>query len=127
MPFVLWACTKTPEQRAQAMIKDYMQAHLNDPASFELVQYSNLANRTPMERAFVQITKECIAQHKSDSIDTYLARFKESYSNKGKDPYEVLGREMTCKFRANNVYGAKVLQEQTFVFDTDVSHIVAVE
>lgn len=127
MSFALGACTKTPEQRAQAMIEDYMQENLNDPASFELVEYSNLANRTPMERAFVLITNECIAKHQSDSIDAYLQRFKDSYTKQGKDPYEVLNKEMSCKYRANNAYGAKVIQEQMFVFDTDVTHIVAVE
>ena len=125
--FMLAACAKTPEKQAQALIEDYMKAHLNAPASFELVEYSNLANRTPMVRALELITNECIAEHKSDSIDVYLARFKENYTKSGKDPYEVLGKEMTCKYRANNAYGAKILKEETFVFDPDVTHIITVE
>ncbi len=124
---MLAACSKSPEQKAQAMIEDYMQAHLNDPASFELVKYSNLGKRTPMERAFVQITNECIAQHMSDSIDVFLARFKENYSSKGKDPYEILGWEMSCKYRANNAYGAKILKEETFVFNPEMTEILVVE
>lgn len=125
--FMLAACAKTPEKQAQALIEDYMKAHLNDPASFELVEYSNLAVRTPMALALVQITNECITRHCSDSIDVYLARFKDNYTKSGKDPYEVLGREMTCKYRANNAYGAKILKEETFVFDPEVNHIVTVE
>lgn len=123
----LWACSKTPEKQAQALIEEYMQTHLNDPASFEVVKYSNLAERTPMARAMVLITNEDIARHQSDSIDAHLARFKESYTKKGKDPYEVIGREMTCEFRAANAFGAKVLQEKTFVFNPEVTSIVAVE
>lgn len=121
------ACTKTPEQRAQAMIEGYMAEHLNDPASFELVKYGNLGEHTPMSRAFVLITNECITRHQSDSIDIYLERFKDNYVKQGKDPYEVLGWEMSCKYRANNAYGAKILQEQTFMFDPDVTQIVTVE
>lgn len=127
MSFALGACTKTPEQRAQAMIEDYMQENLNDPASFELVEYGNLAVRTPMSQAFVTITNECIARHITDSIDVYLARFRENRQKQGKDPYEVIAREMTCKYRANNSYGAKILKEQTFVFDPEVTNIVTVE
>lgn len=124
---LLAACAKTPEKQAQALIEEYMKTHLNDPASFELVEYSNLTNETPMIRAFVLITNKCIAEHKSDSIDVYLARFKENYTKSGKDPYEVLAKEMTCKYRANNAYGAKILKEEKFVFDPDVTHIIMVE
>lgn len=124
---LLGACAKTPEQKAQALIEDYMHQNLNDPASFELVEFGGLKNRTPMALAFVQITNECIARNCSDSIDVYLARFKENYTKSGKDPYEVIAHEMSCKYRANNSYGAKILKEEMFVFDTDVTRIVSVE
>lgn len=123
----LCSCANSQERKAQALIEEYMQNNLNDPASFELVEYGNLANRTPMERAFVLITNECIKKHKSDSIDVYLQRFKDNYTKQGKDPYEVIGKEMSCKYRANNAYGAKILNEQTFVFDPQLNEIVNVE
>jgi len=40
--FIFFACTKSPEQKAQIAIKEYLKKNLNDAKSYEPVEFGNL-------------------------------------------------------------------------------------
>lgn len=124
----LGACTKSPEQKAEALIGEYMQSNLKDPASYECIEQSNLGKVTPMSTALVFIEKGCKEHgYPNDSINPMLARFKAMQEQQGKDPYEHLGWTMTIKYRAKNSFGGYEIKESEFVFNKDLTVIEAVK
>lgn len=124
----LGACTKSPEQKAEALIEEYMQSHLKDPASYECIKQSNLGKVTPMSTALELIEKGCKERgYPNDSIDSMLARFRAMREQEGKDPYEHLGYTMTLKYRAKNSFGGYEIQESEFIFNKELTAIEAVK
>ena len=124
----LGACTKSPEQKAEALIEEYMQSHLKDPASFECIKQSNLGKVTPMSTALELIEKGCKERgYPNDSINPMLVRFRTMREQEGKDPYELLGYTMTLKYRAKNSFGGYEIQESEFIFNKDLTAIEAVK
>lgn len=123
---LLGSCTKTPEQKAEALIEAYMQNHLKDPASYECIKQSNLGKVTPMMRAVPMIINECTKRNWNDSIDVFTARYKQQLIDAGKDPYEHMGWSMTVKYRAKNSFGGYAINEHEFIFDPEITKITEV-
>ena len=124
---LLGACAKTPQQQAEALIEEYMQSHLKDPASFECIHMGNLGNVTPMSTALELIEKGCKEHgYPNDSINPMLARFKAMQEQQGKVPYEHLGYTLTLKYRAKNSFGGYEIQESEFIFNKELTSIEAV-
>lgn len=123
---MLSSCAKAPEQKAEALIGEYMQSHLKDPASYECIEQSNLGKVTPMGRAVPMIMNECSKRHWSDSTDVFIARFKQQLIDTGKDPYEHMGWTMTVRYRAKNSFGGFAINESEFIFDPELTKITEV-
>ncbi len=125
---LLGACAKTPQQKAEALIEEYMQTHLKDPASYECIRMSNLGNITPMSTALELIEKGCKEHgYPNDSINPMLKRFRLMQEQQGKDPYELLGYTLTLKYRAKNSFGGYEIQESEFIFNKELTAIEAVK
>lgn len=125
---LLSSCSKTPEQKAEALISEYMQNNLKDPASYECIKQGNLGKVTPMSTALELIEKGCKEHgYPNDSINPMLARFKAMQEQQGKDPYEHLGYTLTLKYRAKNSFGGYEIQESEFIFNKELTAIEAVK
>ena len=124
----LGACARTPQQQAEALIEEYMQSHLKDPASYECIHMGNLGNVTPMSTALELIEKGCKEHgYPNDSINPMLARFRAMREQEGKDPYELLGYTLTLKYRAKNSFGGNEIQENEFIFNKELTAIEVVK
>lgn len=125
---LLGSCAKTPQQQAEALIEEYMQSHLKDPASYECIRMSNLGKVTRMSTALELIEKGCKEHgYPSDSVTPMLARFRAMQEQQGKDPYEHLGYTLTLKYRAKNSFGGYEIQENEFIFNKELTAIEAVK
>lgn len=125
---ILGACAKTPQQQAEALIEEYMQNNLKDPASYECIHMGNLGNVTPMSTALELIEKGCKEHgYPKDSINPMLKRFRLMQEQQGKDPYELLGYTLTLKYRAKNSFGGFEIQESEFIFNKELSSIETVK
>lgn len=113
------------KEKYERVIDSYLEDHLKDPESYQNIEIGKPGIITPMSRAFV----ECVSRAKAgefpmDSINTKLEQIKTHFQNKGIDPYDTLGWEVTHKYRAKNSFGATDLVEVVYTFDKEMNNII---
>lgn len=150
---VLLAGCTSPEKKAQSCIKAEMKKNLNDPSSYEPVEFSKLDSlfsyfRNSQEWSDIRDSVDKYEHIYEDHISSYSwvkERAQEKMKDlglsfdevKGKTFYflekqdsleknykpEWIGWEMKHKFRAKNGFGAMKLDEEIFHFDKEVTKI----
>lgn len=122
-----YGCTKTKEQQAQQKIKDYVKANINDPSSYENIEYGKL---TPFKRRIA--SDEVIATHCADSIMLFADIEANAISKEEADKrtlkldeerasiYSQYENEyvMFDKCRSKNTLGVPVIHSIIYTFDT---------
>ncbi len=123
---LLLSCNKSNEEKAKALVKEYIVKNANDPDSYESVEWGTL-----------------------DS--TYIVKYTEEFKknselmSKARDEYEIarlenlnytmlLNKEkygkgwvIYHKFRGKNGYGAKMLADSKFYLDSALTKVVGQE
>lgn len=115
---ILNACKNTPEDKAKALIKDYLSKNMNDFKSYEAVEFGSLdsLNTEFDESKFLSIdTSISYNQRQADSIIA---------SEKAKFKPEFEGYMMTHVFRGKNSFGSLVLNKNAFLFDENLTEVV---
>jgi len=145
LTIIFASCTKSPEQKAQTCIKDYLKKHLNDVKSYEPVEFGKLDTfKTVFEKSVtyeflnkdiefqfkladeaaedfkypsLYDSKTCINQQTEclKKIDSLQKIIKIKKSEF--KPQEVFS--MLHKFRAKNAMGGMILNEVTFIITKD--------
>jgi len=135
----LLACNKSNEKKAQDMIKSYILENANDPNSYESIEFGNIdtiythhwddstyqaINNSKYEflndPSIVNDPNFDVDKH-FDSLNNALEAYEKNFKGV---PSKLI---MTHKFRANNSFGAKVINTTSFYFDTELSRIDSTE
>jgi hypothetical protein len=129
------SCSKTPEQKAQQSVKDYLQKNLNDAKSYESVEFSNFRSDSTSyyDTAKDDVFDSIRSKYESDSLfrdinvdyqNTFIETKKryeaaeiQHNSNVSKFKPEFKGYIINHKYRAKNKMGAVVLDENCFIMD----------
>ena len=84
------SCTKTPEQKAQKQIKEYLAKVLNDTNSYEPVSFGTLTNNDMSGKYVAEyyLSHTYRAKNLFGGIETKTYKFYLSFEN-----YNVLGME----------------------------------
>jgi hypothetical protein len=121
--FALMACSqKTPQQKAEAAVKQYLQKNMDDPSSYEPVEFGKLDSAystleddsayIAMNAEIAGIYPETIADiNKKTALQNNLTKYISSYKNKW------TGYTITHKARAKNKLGALVMENLKFTLD----------
>ena len=140
---LLFSCgTQSNEDRAKNLIKEYMKTKLDDPASYEAVEFSELIpdSTSYFEDPVYEVLEkqqDSLRKAESDSwfdpdsngkgleilqaqieLEEQIHAFEQSYQRQPNGKYF-----MRHHYRAKNKYGALELQYNIFCFDEDVSMI----
>lgn len=143
---VLYSCTKSPEEQAKSNISEYLKKNMDDPSSYESVEFGKLDTlHTSFSESKEGIELETKESKLSDQMEVLSAEIdhtesisrltdiqKESdeITKKRKEINDILqnkiisykgavnGYSMTHKFRGKNKLGAKILNEINFLLDT---------
>lgn len=149
-------CVPKPEKVAQTLIKDYLQKNLDDPSTYEAVEFGELDSiiypwskyaailqeRVDMYNKEIEECEESILRYKAMSIDMsqFIVRFQDLISkhrseiektkndlSKQDEWRDHKGFEMTHSFRATNAFGAKILNKYIFTISPDLTTIENIE
>lgn len=149
-------CAPTPEKMARALIKDYIEKNLDDPSTYEAVEFgeldsiiypwaeyaASLQNGIDRYTAEIEDCKKSIAKYKSMPFDMsqFIPRYQkliDEYQSVINDYNEKLEKEdewvefegfkITHTFRATNAFGAKILNKYIFTISPDLTTIEDVE
>lgn len=132
--------TPTPEQKAQALITDYIMTNANDPKSYEAVSFGTLdstfvsfyASDRYKELKKQEIHFDSLWRHHLDKANFDSCTF---YSNKKSEVFKMMTNEagtykgehfgwmMSHRYRAANGFGAITLGTTTFYFDKELTEI----
>lgn len=136
---LLAACSETREQKAQGLVKEYLNKNLNDPKSYESVSWGTLDSSftTYEEIAAIDIAMQSKAAERAvDELKNGDPEIGEMY----KKDYDSLTKRLdsiklaykptfNClmlkhKYRAKNAMGAVILEEKTFFIADDFSKVI---
>ena len=139
------ACTMTEQDKAERLIKEYMERNANDPSSVEYVEFGTLQPDSVISFYF---TDEYEAMKDSDEIfmnDTKLLELEGKYDEAAKaaerglqflerieakvdsfKPYQ-RGMKMRLEYRAKNGVGALVKSTATVRFDNELTKVTSFE
>ncbi|MDH6308105.1 hypothetical protein M2451_002624 [Dysgonomonas sp. PFB1-18] len=173
-------CSKSPQQKAEELVKNYLKENLHDPQSYESVVFSKIdtiwdyqenkiealeyGGKTLIEKyqdtllisnalmaleandmeTYKSLTSNIGIQEKeristlnqedkseyyktADSIRQILKHFEMEKENIKKAPPIMDGFSIEHKYRAKNAMGAKVLNEATFMIDSELTSITNVK
>lgn len=144
---VLFSCSKSPENQAQSNISEYLKANMDDPSSYESVEFEKLdtlhtsfnESKKGMQliadesRLALGMTKldikldnddlsmsdiENIKKESSEITKKRIAINDTRTSETIKYKGAISGYSMVHKFRGKNKLGAKILDEIRFLLDT---------
>ena len=148
---ILFVGCSNPEKRAQKLIKESLQQTLNDPKSYESMEFGSLdslftnLNNIPdyyflslkfdmflalfndakrdYNYAFDMKEKKLYAEFMKDHADSMQLINAEIEKIENTFISEFDGWKMTHKFRANNAMGAKTIGSCIFFFDKDITTV----
>lgn len=113
------------QSKQEKAINEYMQEHLNDPDSYEVVEMGKPQVVSPSSIATNEIAND--PNIPKDQIAERVAQFIKDYeAQEGKDATKPFAYSVRLKYRANNKFGAKVLNEVEVYFDTTKTEIIGV-
>lgn len=131
------SCSKTPEQKAQQSIKDYLQKNLNDAKSYESVEFGTLLfdSTSYDDTEAGKIFKEIEYKYEYDSIVSGISNELQKEFIESKQKYEdakvnydtellkfkpeFKGYTIRHKYRGKNKMGGVVLESKYFIMDKE--------
>lgn len=143
----LFSCSKSPEEQAKSNISEYLKKNMDDPSSYESVEFGKLDT---LHKSFDESTEGLVLREKdaklslrvqelSNKLDSPDLTLKEVKSIQKENEQitrdrlaindvmakktltykgDVNGYSMVHKFRGKNKLGAKILNETNFLLDT---------
>lgn len=114
------------QSKHKKAINEYMQGHLNDPESYEVVEMDEPQVVSALSIATEEIVKD--PNIPKGEIADRVIQFKKDYEAKeGKDANKPFAYSVRLKYRANNRFGAKVLDEVNVYLDTTKTKVMGVK
>ena len=139
------SCSKTPEQKAQQSVKDYLQKNLNDAKSYESVNFGKVDSvfssfdeskegielklkENMLSERVVELSNRIDVAESTSELNKIIEENKE-LTQKRKDLVDTIfnksikykgtlcGYKINHKYRAKNKMGAVVLDENCFIMD----------
>ena len=143
---LLCGCSKeaTPETKARALIKNYIDSNLGDPKSYEAIVFTDLDStfhspaRDEAYKRFeklydsLSLVRDMMSEigqynRSSEISDQILTLFDKYEAEVDTLPDEHLGYGMGHKFRFANIFGGKEVAILYFDFDKDVTMVNAID
>ena len=147
LSIVLFSCSKSPEDQAKNNISEYLKKNMDDPSSYESVEFGKLDT---LHKSFDESSEGIVLREKDaklslrdqelsnklDSPDLTMADIKSIQKENNQITKDRLaindlqakkaltykgainGFSMSHKFRGKNKLGAKILNEINFLLDT---------
>ena len=150
----LFSCTN-PEKKAQKLIKQQLKETLNDPKSYEAVNFGKLDSAFTLIKenldyieanaGYEVYSQSTLDKSNYEYFDSYKLKYVVDFDlwnaeidtakkylailEKMESEFipEFKGWSMTHKLRAKNAMGAVILNEYIFYFDKDITKIINVE
>lgn len=122
---VLAGCSKSPEEKAQKLIKEYIINNANDPKSYEPIEFSNLDTFFKDEydiKGLDSVNK--LMKEERISFEEFITLSDSVSKIKYKIPRDL---KMNHSFRANNAFGAKIKSTKEFHFNFNVDSLLYIE
>lgn len=139
------ACTMTEQDKAERLVKEYMERNANDPSSVEYVEFGKLQPDSVFYFSETDEYKEMMDSSEKMLDDMELLRMQEKYSEGAAladsgvrlmdrieaktnsfKPYQ-RGMKMRLEYRAKNGVGALVKSTAMVRFDDELTKITSFE
>ncbi len=121
----MFSCTKpSEEEKAKALIKEYILKYANDPKSYEAVEFGSLDSLQSID--MIGTGAEYFNLQNEFSKSTDMEERKRIMVKQNKLLKDRQGFQMTHRYRASNAFGAKVLSDNIFYFNAGIDSILAV-
>lgn len=123
---VMFACTTqsnlTPQQKAEGSVKDYLNKNLNDPHSYESVQFGTL-DSIKVDTAALHNLRIDESQVKDGLLASlYDPHEFDSLAKRVADSVHQLGQwQIEHSYRAKNGFGALMLTKDVFYLDSNLN------
>lgn len=120
-------CTPTPEQKAQNLIKEYICNHLNNPGTYEPVEFGKL-DTISIESKIQEIEEEISSNEKGDDLSNeILVRVYQDWVEELREQ-QLLGEDIwriktTHKFRLVVLEGKKLFK-YSFMLNPELTEVV---
>lgn len=124
----LMLCLCSCQEQHEKAIEDYIQKNFNDPQSYECVEIGKVQEETVILYAMDQVRARGKAEGwTADSIFNKTMELRPFLEEQGEDPDKVLFRYVDHTYRANNALGAKMLHNERWYFNEDLTSVVRIE
>ncbi len=124
----LMLCLCSCQEQHEKAIEDYIQKNFNDPQSYECVEIGKVQEETVILYAMEQVRARGKAEGwTADSIFNKTMELRPFLEEQGEDPDKVLFRYVDHTYRANNALGAKMLHNERWYFNEDLTSVVRIE
>lgn len=124
----LLLCLCSCQEQHEKAIEDYIQKNFNDPQSYECVEIGKVQEETVILYAMEQVRARGKAEGwTADSIFNKTMELRPFLEEQGEDPDKVLFRYVDHTYRANNALGAKMLHNERWYFNEDLTSVVRIE
>ena len=139
---IIFGCTKSDDDKAAKLVKEWLEKNVNDPSSLEIVSITPVKTDSVLsyeDDIDYEMKKDEIVsayQFATRAIEDNVPSLAKEYENKAKayekdleqiknkfKPYS-RGKITTVKYRAKNGFGALILEEKFFRFDDEITKIV---
>lgn len=150
-------CAPTPEKMARALIKDYIEKNLDDPSTYEAVEFGELDSiiypwskyaavlqeriddlnnriegchkRIKLYKSYHYIDVSSHIKDEEDHISLWNDEINQVKADLAKQDEwrDHKGFEIQHSFRATNAFGAKILNKYIFTISPDLTTIEDVE
>ncbi|WP_343539639.1 hypothetical protein [Sphingobacterium thalpophilum] len=114
------------ENKAQRLISEYLKRNLNDPESYESIEFSSIDSL----KSIIFYTDEYshydkYSKDKSNNLQMRLA-YSKLLVQLASQPNPPKGFSLTHTYRAKNGFGAKMLEKKKFIFNDRIDSIISV-
>lgn len=125
-PFLLMvACVKpSNEEKAKALIKEYILKYANDPKSYEAIEFGSLDSLQSID--MIGTGAEYFNLQNEFSKSTDMEERKRIMIRQHKILKDRQGFQMIHRYRASNAFGAKVLSDNIFYFNAGMDSVLVV-
>lgn len=140
---LLMSCTVTEQDKAERLVKDYLERNANDPSSVEIISISKVVADSVLDYSETEDYDKWMDSFDSDKrmadINTELGNFKEADAaikhmdvvleniekkKKTFKPY-LRGYYVLLEYRAKNGFGALVKSSTKVYFDSELTKVTS--
>lgn len=116
------------KENYEKAVDDYVNENFNDPSSYECVELGKPQEYTVILYAMDMLKAKATAEGWSgDSLFNKTLELRPYLEAQGDDPDKVIFRFVEHTYRANNAMGAKVLHNEKWYLNDDLTKITRIE